>query len=98
MKRRMLVIFVDASHADDVREILNAHEMLGYSELAGVLGKGATGRKLGSRAFPGSSTLFIAAVSEACALDVAARLEELRIAKGADEGLKLFSLETDELI
>ena len=39
MKRRMMVIFVDASHADDVAEILEACEVIGYSEVQGVLGK-----------------------------------------------------------
>jgi hypothetical protein len=51
MNRRMMIIFVDASHADDVANILEACEVIGYSEVDGIRGKGATGRKLGSRAF-----------------------------------------------
>jgi hypothetical protein len=94
----MMIIFVDASHADDVREILEACDPLGYSELQGVLGKGATGRKLGSRAFPGSSTCFMAAMSTECAADLTRRLEELRDARGAEEGLKLYTVGAEELI
>ncbi|MDH3206185.1 MAG: hypothetical protein OEO79_06205 [Gemmatimonadota bacterium] len=98
MNHRMMVIFVDASHADDVRQILEACDPLGYSEVQGVLGKGATGRKLGTRAFPGSSTCFMAAMSDACAADLAVRLEALRDARGTEEGLKLYSVGAEELI
>jgi len=98
MNRRMMIIFVDESHADDVAEILEACEVIGYSEVQGVRGKGATGRKLGNRAFPGSSTCFMAAMSEDCAADLTGRLEALRSAKGTEEGLKLFSVGAEELI
>ena len=98
MNRRMMLIFVDASHADDVAEILEACEVIGYSELQGVLGKGATGRKLGSRAFPGSSTAFMAAMTDECSVELTSRLRALREAKGADEGLKLYSVGAEELI
>jgi hypothetical protein len=98
MNRRMMIIFVDSSHADDVRGILEACDPLGYSELVGVLGKGVTGKKLGSRAFPGSSTIFMAAMSDDCAADLARRLERLRDERGAEEGLKLFSMLTQELL
>jgi hypothetical protein len=98
MKKRMLIALVDSSHADDVERILQEHDVLGYSEIAGVLGKGATGRKLGSRAFPGSSTCFMAAVTAPTALEVTERLRGLLRDKGAEEGLKLFSLDVDELI
>jgi len=98
MKNRMLVVFVDASHAEDVERILNEYEPLGYSEIGGVLGKGATGRKLGSRAFPGASTCFIAAVTHECESELTERLRGLLRARGSEEGLKLFSLNVDEVI
>ncbi|MDH3208345.1 MAG: hypothetical protein OEO79_17220 [Gemmatimonadota bacterium] len=98
MNRRMMIIFVDESHADDVAQILEACEVIGYSEVRGVLGKGATGRKLGSRAFPGSSTCFMAAMTEECSVDLTRRLEALRDAKGTEEGLKLFAVGAHELI
>jgi hypothetical protein len=94
----MMIIFVDASRADDVREILEACDPLGYSEVQGVLGKGDTGRKLGSRAFPGSSTCFMAAMNDQCAADLTRRLKALRDAQGSEEGLKLYSVGAEELI
>jgi hypothetical protein len=98
MNRRMMVIFVDASHADDVTAILEDCDLTGYSQLPGILGKGLTGRKLGSRAFPGSSTCFLAAMSAECATQLTKRLEDLRESRGAEEGLKLYSVEVEELI
>jgi hypothetical protein len=56
------------------------------------------GRKLDSRAFPGSSTSFMAATSEEWAADFTARLQALRDGNGAEEGLTLYSVGAEELI
>ena len=98
MNRTLMIIFVDTSHAVDIERLLEDCEVPGYSEIPTVLGKGATGRKLGTRAFPGSSTCFMAAMSDACAADLAVRLEALRDARGTEEGLKLYSVGAEELI
>ena len=40
----------------------------------------------------------MAAMTDDCAVDLHRRLQTLRDAKGAEEGLKLFSVAADELI
>ena len=95
---KLLLIFVDADHAADVADVLDRHDITGYSEIPQILGKGVTGRKLGTRAFPGSSTLYFAAVPVGAAAALVEALRALRAARGPEEGLKVYTLDTTELL
>jgi len=98
MKTAMMLVFVDADHAGAVEQLFEDCAVPGYTEIPNVLGKGATGRKLGNRAFPGSSTLFVVAVDETCRTGLETRLRTLRETRGPDEGLKVFLLDAEELL
>ncbi|HEX9730101.1 MAG TPA: hypothetical protein VGA37_16515 [Gemmatimonadales bacterium] len=95
---KLFLIIVDGDHAADVQRLLDECERTGYSEIPTVLGKGATGRKLGTRAFPGSSTLYFAAVDSDCAARLPEALRRLRDQGGRDEGLKVYALDTTEVV
>lgn len=94
----MLLIFVDANHADDVEQILDESDVPGYSAFPNVLGKGKTGRKLGTRAFPGSSTLYFVVLPDGECAGLCDRLKALQHQKGPEEGLKAYSLNTMEVL
>lgn len=95
---RLLLIFVDADHAADVERLLDESGVPGYSQFPTVLGKGATGRKLGSRAFPGSSTLFFVALPDGRCARLCDQLEALRSEKGPEEGLRAFMLDAGQVL
>jgi hypothetical protein len=95
---KLLLIVVNSDHAADVGALLEHHGVPGYSEIPTILGKGATGRKLGTRAFPGTSTLFFAAVAPEHCDALVRELRALRDARGPEEGLKVYSLDTKELL
>jgi hypothetical protein len=78
-----------------VSSLLDAHHAGGWTEFAGVHGAGATGRREGSRAWPGDSTLFVSVVPEPTA---AALVDTLRAEAGrlpAGERLHVTVLPTD---
>jgi hypothetical protein len=95
---RILLIFVDADHANDVERLLDKRGVPGYSRFPEVLGRGATGRKLGSRAFPGASELFFVALPDGKCAGLCQELEALRTAKGPEEGLRAYVLEADQVV
>jgi hypothetical protein len=95
---KLLLIFVDSNHRDHVERILDDHGVPGYSEFPDVLGKGQTGRKAGTRAFPGSSTLYFVAIGDDTCRTLCKELKELRDQAGPEEGLKAYILETMEVI
>ena len=95
---KVLLIFVDAHHAADVQQLLEASDLSGYSEFPNVLGKGRTGIKRGNRAFPGTSTLYFVALPEGECAGLCDDLHKLRGSKGPEEGLKAYILDTTEAL
>jgi hypothetical protein len=95
---RLLMIVVDSNHRDDVEEILDRHNVPGFSELPNVLGKGETGRKLGSRAFPGSSTLYFTVVEPGLCEPLCGELRALNERAGKEEGLFAFTMEAEKVV
>ena len=95
---RLLLIVVDSNHKEDVEKILDAQAIQGYSEVPTVLGKGETGRKMGSRAFPGSSTLYFTAITGDTCEGLCDELKALKDKAGREEGLKVFTLEAEMVL
>ena len=95
---KLLMIVVDSNHHKDVERILDEHQVPGFSELPNVLGKGQTGRKLGSRAFPGSSTLYFTAVDGDICHTLCADLKALNEKAGKEEGLFAFVLDAEAVV
>ena len=95
---KLLMIVVDSNHQKDVEEILDRHQVPGFSELTNVLGKGETGRKLGSRAFPGSSTLYFTVVGPNLCEPLCSDLKALNEKAGKEEGLFAFTMEAEKVI
>lgn len=81
---KMLVVIYSGPEPERVTAVLDAHPVGGYTEFGEVHGVGATGRREGSRAWPGRSTLFMSVMSEACAGPVmtALRTEAARLPDG----------------
>jgi hypothetical protein len=95
---KLLMILVDADHAADVERLLEASQVPGYTELPSALGKGRTGRKLGTRAFPGSSTIYFVALPDGQCHGLCDELRRLRDSKGPEEGLKAYVFDTTEVL
>jgi hypothetical protein len=95
---KLLMILVDSNHQEDVEKILDAHDVPGFTELPNVLGKGVSGRKFGSRAFPGSNTLYFTGVDGDICQTLCAELKALDERSGPDEGLSAFMLDADKVV
>lgn len=93
-----LMIFVDADRARDVERLLEVRDLPGYTEIPNVLGKGRTGRKLGTRAFPGSTTLYFTVAPRPEGEGLVRALRELRDSRGPAEGLKVYAFNSEELL
>jgi hypothetical protein len=95
---KLLMVFVDSDHEDDVKRSLDEASVPGCTEFPSVFGKGVTGRKMGTRAFPGSSTLFLTAVDRAEVASLVRGLEHLKNERFTEEALKVYALDTEELL
>jgi nitrogen regulatory protein P-II len=96
---KLVMILVDTDRAPDVERMLDELGLPGYTEIPRVLGRGPeTGRKLGTRAFPGSTTLYFTVILPANVAGLADELRRLRAARGPAEGLRAFTIDTEELL
>jgi hypothetical protein len=71
---KMLMIVYSGRDPQRVSSLLDRHHAGGYTEFRGVHGAGATGRREGTRAWPGDSSLFVSVVPHERADDLAASL------------------------
>ena len=56
---KMMMIVYSGSSPQRISSLLAAHHAGGYTEFRNAHGAGSTGRRDGSRAWPGDSTLFV---------------------------------------
>ena len=90
---KLLLIMSTDSHAPELREIIDEHEVQGYTEIPEVRGSGKTGKRLGTRAFPGAGSIFFTAVDEDKAQELVDAVRDFCDRCQIGEGLRLFSLE-----
>jgi hypothetical protein len=95
---RMLMVICPTNRAGEVLAVLKHHGVHAYSELAPVVGDGATGKKLGTHAWPERSSLLFSVVPGEIEKELAAALREYRAKLFPGEGLKVFSLPVEEEI
>lgn len=94
---KLVMILVDADRAPDVEHILEHRGLPGYTEIPRVRGKGETGRKFGTRAFPGAESLYFTVIPAEEVGGLSDDLRALRDARGPAEGLRVFALDSEEL-
>jgi hypothetical protein len=59
---KLLLVIYSGSRSELVPELLDQHHAGGYTELGPVHGAGATGKREGSRAWPGDASVFFSVV------------------------------------
>ena len=94
---KLIMIVVDADRGEEVEAILHNARVAGYTELPTVLGKGETGRKQGTRAFPGSSTMYLVAVPAPQANVIVSELARVQEAHPSD-GLAVYGFDATKML
>ena len=62
---KMLMVVYSGSSPQRISSLLDAHHAGGYTEFRNAHGAGSTGKRAGSRAWPGESTLFVSVLPAA---------------------------------
>ena len=95
---KLLLIICSGERSADVQEIIDAHEVHTFTELDGLRGSGATGRHLGTRAYPGTVSLLFTAVSEDKAAELISALREFSEQCSEGEGIRVFEMDVTAAI
>ncbi len=95
---KLLVVAVDKENESDVIRVLEDTVVSGYSIIPRVLGRGATGAHLGTRAFPGENAMVVALVPAAKVEPLKESLAALHERLRPGQGLTALVLDADRLV
>jgi hypothetical protein len=73
---KMLMMIVESNYKEQLEVLLNSHEIVGYTEIPQVFGSGTTGTRMGSRAFPKTSSVLFTVLDDDVADTLAANIKE----------------------
>ena len=72
---KLLMIIYSGQRSHTVASLLEAHQVHGYTELTNAHGAGTTGRREGTRAWPGDARVFFTVIDAARADQLVSSLE-----------------------
>ena len=90
---KMVLMIVDGARREELEAALEEAGVAGYTELPHAAGLGATGPRLGSRAFPGTSAVIFTIVADNALEPLRSKLRELCAACG--ERLRLVAWDVE---
>jgi len=92
---KMLMVVYSGASPQRISSLLDAHHAGGYTEFRNAHGVGGTGRRDGSRAWPGESTLWVSVVPEPTSDELVGTLRGETTRLPAGERLHVAVLPTD---
>jgi len=99
VNQTLLMILCAEERVEELIRLLDAHpEVTGFTELQGLQGSGATGRHLGTRAFPGAVSLVLTVGSAEAMAALGADLERFAEACLPGQGLRAFALSASQVV
>jgi hypothetical protein len=92
---KMLIVVYSGPNPHRISSLLDSHHAGGYTEFRNAHGAGSTGRREGSRAWPGESTLFFSVVPSDQSAELVETLREEAPGLPAGERLHVAVLPTE---
>lgn len=95
---KLVMVLVPSECLPEVQKVIEAHDIHAYTEVPSVLGSGRTGRKLGTRAFPGTSSMILVIVKSEESAKVLDALRDYAAASECSEGIRAFSVPAESVL
>ena len=95
---KMLMVVGNEELLPDMQRIIDEHEVHGYTEFTGLSGSGTTGRRMGTRTWPGRVALVITAVGDDKLEALVGAFKSLCDACYPSQGIRVFVLPVEQMI
>jgi hypothetical protein len=92
----MLMIVVDSARREELEVVLEQAGVVGYTEIPQAAGRGTTGPRLGSRAFPRTSAVIFSVLSAEELSGLSRKVREYCTSCG--EHLKMVAWDVEEVM
>lgn len=94
----MLMVVCSGESLERLRQIFEQHGVRGFTEIPGARGAGDTGLHLGTRAFPGSSSVIFTVVEEGTVEPLSRALADFSSECRPAEGLAAFVMDAERVV
>ncbi len=95
---KMLMVLVPSDCLAEMQAVIEKHEIHAYTEIPNVLGTGRSGRKLGTRAHPGTTSLLVAVVKQEEADRLVAAVKDYSVCAQCCEEIRVFAVPAEVVI
>jgi hypothetical protein len=95
---KLLLILYSGPTPSPIEALLEAHDGIGYTELANAHGAGVTGRVAGTRAWPGTASVLLTAVPDERVAAIEEALRAYRDAAPPGERLHVATLPVERFL
>ncbi len=95
---KMIMIICPDARREEIRGVIEKHNVHSYSELRDVTGEGATGKHMGTRVWPGKSTLIFTVLPDEKKDELMTALQACARELFPGEGLRAFVLPVEETL
>ena len=95
---KMLLAVGNEELLPEMRRIVDEHEVHGYTEFTGLAGSGTTGRRMGTRVWPGRVALVLTAVGDDKLEALVDAFRAFCDACYPTQGIRVFVLPVDQVI
>lgn len=95
---KLLFILIPTDCLDACDECFKKANINAYTEIPSVIGSGESGRKLGTRAFPGTTSLVLVAVPATEVDHVISTMKAFCKGRACEKETRVFAVPADQLI
>ncbi len=96
--QQMLMILCAEERVEELVALLERYDVAGFTELQGLQGAGSTGKHLGTRAYPGTVSMFLTVGSGEEIARVAEGLGEFAKDCRPGQGLRAYALQASQVV
>lgn len=95
---RLLMIMAPTECLEDLQDLVHRHDVHAYTELPNLPGRGKSGGHLGTRAFPGTSSIFLTIVDSDTADRIAKSIRDYCDRPVNCDKVRVFSIPAEQLV
>lgn len=95
---KLLMIMAPTECLEDLQNLVKSHDVQSYTELPNLLGAGASGGHMGTRAFPGTSSIFMTIVEAPVAEKIAESIRSYCEQPETCNQVRVFAMPAEQLV
>ncbi len=95
---KLMMVLVPSDCLSEVQKVIEKHEIHAYTEIPNVLGAGVSGRKMGTRAFPGTTSMILTILPAGDVDSLVTAVKEFSCDTPCQDEIRIFSVPAEKVL